>query len=146
MAGTYSLADSSILFATSGKSKPNTSFYSSSWDSNGPILSYLTETPMVGLWFNPEGLNEYSSNFNLNIAPNPSNESTQLSFELPASSEVSIEFIDISGKSILKLSPKQCIEGRNEIQLETNDLLNGVYFVKLSTDFGSTTKRIIIQH
>ncbi|MDG1334003.1 MAG: T9SS type A sorting domain-containing protein [Crocinitomicaceae bacterium] len=146
LAKTYSLGDSSVIFATSGKSKPNTSFYQYFENGNNLVLSYLTETPMVRLLFNPEGLNENQYNFNFNIAPNPTNESTTLSFDLPSSSKVSFEIVDLSGKLAHRVEPNLFQEGTNEFQLNTTDLHNGVYFVKFTSDYGSTTKRIGIQH
>ena len=143
--GTYNVSDSSeVIIATSGKSEPNTSFLlHEGWTTQ---IYYLTETPMVRMMFNPEGLDEYQSNFNFNISPNPANKSTTLSFELPATSKIVFELIDLSGKTVNQIESMQFAEGKNQYSLKTPDLLNGVYFMKFTSDFGSTTKRIVIQH
>lgn len=146
MASSYSHGDSSKVFATSGKSKPNTSFYNSSWNWMNPELSYLTETPMVRLYFHPEGLNENQSDFNLSIHPNPTNKLTTVSFDLPSNSSVNFSIVDVSGKKIEQTESILYQEGKNQYELNTRALLNGVYFVTFTSDFGSTTKRIVVQH
>ena len=143
----HDMSDSSeLIIATSGKSKPNTSFYRGHPYPDSAAFFHLTETPMVRLIFNPEGLNEYQSNFNLQVAPNPSNESTTLSFELPLSSVANFELVDLSGKLLQQTVPIIFSEGENTFNLKTEDLNNGVYFVKFHSDFGSTAKRIIVKH
>ncbi len=143
----YDQSDSSeIIIATSGKSKPNTSFLR--YESSPTTLEsyYLTETPMVRLVFYPEGLEENQSDFNLSIHPNPANKVTTVSFDLPSSSSVNFAIVDVSGKEIEQTESIFYQEGKNQYELNTSALLNGVYFVTFASDFGSTTKRIIVQH
>ncbi len=146
VASTYSSgASSAIVFATSGISKPNTSFL---LDYSAPDLGlkYLTETPMVRLFVNPEGLDEFESALGLKCYPNPANESTTISFELLETSDVEISLVDLSGKIMETKVRKNELAGLCEIEWNTRDLENGAYFIKLSSNHGGATQKILIQH
>ncbi|NVK63565.1 MAG: T9SS type A sorting domain-containing protein [Flavobacteriales bacterium] len=141
--GMYNSSNSGGVVATAGTSKPNTSFLI---DEGTQEFYYLTETPMVRLVFYPEGLEENQSDFNLSIYPNPTNKVTTVSFDLPSNSPVNFSIVDVSGKKIEQTESIFYQEGKNQYELNTSALLNGVYFVTFASDFGSTTKRIIVQH
>ena len=48
--------------------------------------------------------------------------------------------LDITGKNILK---QNNFKSANEVMLDLTNASNGIYFMKISTDVGSITKRII---
>lgn len=146
VASTYSSgASSAIVFATSGISKPNTSFL---LDYSAPDLGlqYLTETPMVRLYVNPEGLDEFESRLRMKCYPNPANESTTLSFDLLETSDVLLSLLDLSGKIIETKLLNNQLAGSCKIEWNTNNLENGAYFVRLATNHGGGTQKILIQH
>lgn len=143
----YDHSDSSeVIIATSGKSKPNTSFLRYASSPTTFESYYLTETPMVRLIFYPEGLEENQFDFNFSIHPNPANKVTTVSLDLPSNSLVNFSIVDISGKKIEQTESILYHEGKNQYELNTSELLNGVYFMTFTSDFGSTTKRIVVQH
>jgi hypothetical protein len=144
--GSYDYGDSStIVFATSGSSKPNTSFLLQNMLDDVQV-SYLTETPMVRLGFSIEGLNEFQSRLRMKCYPNPANESTTISFELLETSDVEMSLVDLSGKIIETKVRKNELAGLCEIEWNTRDLENGAYFIKLSSNHGGATQKILIQH
>lgn len=72
------------------------------------------------------------------VYPNPSNGLYTIStknHQIEA-----IEVYDITGKNILK---QNNFKTANEVMLDLTNASNGIYFMKISTDVGSITKRII---
>ncbi len=70
---------------------------------------------------------------NLNIFPNPIVGSTlKLSFIAEKQGLLTIWLTDISGKVISRIQNLQCIEGDNEIVIETGNLTPGMYLVELT--------------
>jgi len=72
------------------------------------------------------------------VYPNPSNGLYTIStknHQIEA-----IEVYDITGKNILK---QNNFKSANEVMLDLTNASNGIYFMKISTDVGSITKRII---
>lgn len=81
--------------------------------------------------------------FKIEIAPNPSSEriNIQLVNSLPHSSDLTI--MDATGKIIVK---KFIAANENTIELEVNDLANGLYFVQLKNGERISTEKFIVQH
>jgi hypothetical protein len=81
--------------------------------------------------------------FKVEIAPNPSSEriSIQLVNSLANSSDLTI--MDATGKIILR---KGIAANENTIELEVNDLANGLYFVQLKNGEGISNEKFIVQH
>jgi hypothetical protein len=81
--------------------------------------------------------------FKIEITPNPSSEriSIQLVNSLANSSDLTI--MDATGKIILR---KVIAANENTIELEVNDLANGLYFVQLKNGEGISNEKFIVQH
>jgi PKD repeat protein len=82
------------------------------------------------------GIEDY--NFNFNVYPNPANNSVTVNGIVESTK---IELINILGQPILTK-----ISTGNSIQLETDYLSNGSYFIKVSTEYGQVTKKLIVRH
>ena len=82
----------------------------------------------------------------VSLYPNPSSQSTTLSYHLNAKANTKIEMIDVLGKKIMEVINANQTEGDYTIQLSKQDLhlFNGIYFVKLSVDNNTITKKLII--
>jgi hypothetical protein len=57
---------------------------------------------------------------------------------------VQIDLIDITGKTIRATDSMRFSSGMNEISLNTADITQGIYFVKVSTAELSKTVRLVI--
>ncbi|MFT6337910.1 MAG: hypothetical protein ACJATI_004677 [Halioglobus sp.] len=57
---------------------------------------------------------------------------------------MNLQIIDITGKTVHNQLVK-ATEGNNEISADSHSLNSGMYFVKLSSENGVTTKKIVIQ-
>ncbi|MGZ4055355.1 MAG: M43 family zinc metalloprotease [Bacteroidia bacterium] len=80
------------------------------------------------------------------LFPNPANQSATLSYHLNTKANTKIELIDVLGKKIMEMDNKNQTEGDYTIQLSKQDLnlYNGIYFVKISVDNNTITKKLII--
>jgi PKD repeat protein len=93
------------------------------------------------------GINdELANSINFNVAPNPFNTTTELSFELNKSSEVNISVIDILGRNIGTLLKGNTNIGNHIVNLDKNalGLNNGIYFVKVEIGTQSFVKKIMV--
>jgi hypothetical protein len=70
----------------------------------------------------------------MSVYPNPARENLSLTFFSEEETPSTIEFIDISGR-IAKLINTSLIDGENEIKIDTQELPNGIYFLRLITPF-----------
>jgi len=85
---------------------------------------------------------EYNQNEDLMfVYPNPSNGSFMLKINA-FTGLINYEVFDINGR---KISERNEIDFVNETSIELGSIQSGVYFIKISADDFSTTKKIIIQ-
>ena len=80
----------------------------------------------------------------LQIYPNPARENLTLSFFSLAETKSTIDFIDIGGRIIKQMNP-YFIDGDNELYIDTQELPNGIYFIRLVTPYQNETKRLMIE-
>lgn len=79
------------------------------------------------------GVEEQNSElFNVSLFPMPSNNQTTLSLGLKSLSNVKIELYNVVGNKVLEIFNNQLNSGDKNIQFNTSDLTNGIYFVKVS--------------
>lgn len=76
--------------------------------------------------------------------PNPANGSTNVSFNLKKSAKVKMSVINIVGQEVTSSDAGFMNAGNNTISLNLNGLKAGVYFVNISVDGASTTKKLTI--
>src|SRR5690554_4952976 len=80
------------------------------------------------------GINEIEKTDYIKIYPNPTN--NILNFETSGVKITSIVVMDITGKAVKTLSAEASI-------INVSQLVNGVYFLQLHTDKGTTTKKFV---
>ena len=93
------------------------------------------------------GINdELAKSINFNLAPNPFNTATELSFELTKTSDVNISVIDILGRNMGTLLKGNTNIGNHIVNLDRNalGLNNGIYFVKVEIGTQSFVKKIMV--
>jgi hypothetical protein len=79
------------------------------------------------------------------IIPNPANGNFNLTFDLEKASDVQISIWDISGRLIQQTNPDNLPIGKNSLQLQAPDK-NGVYIIRLCSNTGTFTQKLIVQH
>ncbi|MBC8204469.1 MAG: T9SS type A sorting domain-containing protein, partial [FCB group bacterium] len=87
-----------------------------------------------------------SYNISLSAAPNPFNAKTVISFELRASSEVSLIVYDVQGRKIQSLVTGHLSLGAHEVVWNAEGMSSGIYFARLEAgDFTQTQKLLLIK-
>ena len=85
------------------------------------------------------------SDFQLNENyPNPFNPVTNISFNIPLASNVSLKVFDITGKEVSVLVNEFKIPGTYSIQFDASALSSGVYFYRLTAGNYISTKRMLL--
>lgn len=95
----------------------------------------------VGLSAAPVSINEFSSNFNLTVFPNPVSSQSTINFSLNKASMVNIEVLDMQGKVIAVLVDETL--GASKYSFTFNKKLeSGVYLLKSSVNGVIHTEKI----
>lgn len=89
------------------------------------------------------GIDAQESDFTFSIYPNPANEMITVSFMEENSTELKIELMDLTGKIVIE---KNLIAGtgENSIRFMTDDIEAGAYFIRLISEKGTSTQKLII--
>lgn len=74
---------------------------------------------------------EKNAEFQLSVFPNPAVDKFSVSFVLKQKSDISFEIFNILGAKVKTIDPEKLSAGRQEVQINTENLSNGVYFLKL---------------
>jgi len=76
----------------------------------------------------------------LKLFPNPltSGNSIKVVFGLPITAKLSI--YNVTGKLVLS----NLVNNQDSKEINTSDLANGIYMLKISTDHTSTTRKVVI--
>ncbi len=78
------------------------------------------------------------------VFPNPANELVNLELNLTSTvSNLTIEIIDITGR-VIKSEQRQASKGLFATQIETNSLQSGVYFLSVSGNGNSISKKFVV--
>lgn len=79
--------------------------------------------------------------------PNPFNPSTQINFQIPGESKVSMQIFDVTGRLVLTLINNESYEaGGHTVQFNASSLASGTYFYRLAAgDFVQTKKMLLIK-
>ncbi len=112
------------------------------FDFNTPVATNNAVVTMV----NPTGINEVISKSLLNTYPNPVKEQATLQFYINNTSDVSIDMIDVSGRSVSILNQQKLGNGVHETGFNVNGYANGVYVLKLTVNGNSSFTKISVAH
>lgn len=89
--------------------------------------------------------NQVAREFKLNQNyPNPFNPQTNISFELPKASNVTVKVFDMIGNEVLTLLDSRLESGTHEISWNASGYSSGVYFYKLITDGYTATRKMML--
>ncbi len=90
-------------------------------------------------------VNEITESLNqLAVYPNPANENVTVAFGLANTNDVQIDLVDMTGKTVRTTNAMRFNAGANTITLNTSDINQGIYFVKVSTQEATKTTRLVI--
>ncbi|MFH0758138.1 MAG: T9SS type A sorting domain-containing protein [Bacteroidota bacterium] len=84
------------------------------------------------------------SRFELKNYPNPFGVSTTISFNLKDNSFVNLSVYDVSGRMVAQLINENRAGGENTVQFSPDYAASSTYFYKLTTDFGTETRKMMM--
>ena len=76
--------------------------------------------------------------------PNPFNETTLIQYQLPETSDVSLDVYNVSGQKVKTLVDKLQNKGSHQVNFNTNNLSSGIYFSRLKTQYGTKTQKMML--
>tara|TARA_B100001063_G_C16286236_1_gene321615 strand:- start:14 stop:529 length:516 start_codon:yes stop_codon:yes gene_type:complete len=95
----------------------------------------------IGLSAAPVSINEFSSNFNLTVFPNPVSSQSTISFSLNKTSRINIEVIDMHGKVVAVLVD-EILETSKHSYTFNKKLATGIYLLKSNVNGAIHTEKI----
>ena len=105
--------------------------------------------PKLFIYYNNDVGNEEAEinpDFKIEISPNPISDICKINFETKRKGEYSIEMFNIKGQRVKSSGNLISNRGSNEFSFTTENLLNGIYFMKLKSNNRVTTKKITVIH
>lgn len=94
---------------------------------------------------NGVGIAEAAMNIGgLNLYPNPTSGITNLSIDLTQNETISISVLNSIGQVVYSSKSTQMHAGVNTIQLNSENWSNGIYFVSVASDKGTTNKKLTV--
>ena len=76
--------------------------------------------------------------------PNPFNPTTQISYQLPVDSRVSIAVFDMLGRQVATLVDEQMAAGRHSVTFDAGNLSSGIYLYRLQAGNTVMTRKLTI--
>ncbi|MEX1002516.1 MAG: T9SS type A sorting domain-containing protein [Crocinitomicaceae bacterium] len=111
------------------------------------IYYWLGNEPFILLNFD-QALNienEVDNSFSIGQnVPNPFDNTSTISYTLEEGANVSVEFVDVSGKRVQTINQGNQAAGSYKINLNANDFAEGVYFYTFTIGEKQITKRMVV--
>lgn len=76
--------------------------------------------------------------------PNPFNPTTNISYSIPQSANVTLKVYDLLGREVVELVNGEKNPGRYEVRFDGSNLTSGVYFYRLTAGSFSQTKKLLL--
>ena len=76
--------------------------------------------------------------------PNPFNPTTQITFNIPAAGQVSLEVFDVLGRKVATIIKKKLSAGLHTYSFDASKLSSGLYLYRLKTENASLTRKMIL--
>jgi hypothetical protein len=122
-------------------------FWSDGRKNDGDINIYMALIPLDGKEYTvgTYEINLVTDNINISgIAPNPSLGNFSVNIDLKKSSGISFQLFDLTGKQIYYQNYHKQIAGKHIFNLKLNNIKNGIYILRINSDFGYISKKIEI--
>ncbi len=133
-------ASNDVVVSAAGDSEPQTSFF---YDYTDLTWYYTTRTPIVQMDFTPLSIDETDLFTNVVVYPNPVNEELNIDFTIENATDISIEIIDLAGKTVATKTMDNAAKGTQTVGFNTADFASGVYTVTIESTNGKLTRKFI---
>ncbi len=82
----------------------------------------------------------------IQISPNPISDLSQIVYSLPLNAWMEIALYDLAGRKLQILYSGMNRKGKYELGWESGQIDNGIYYIRIQTNEGSVSRRIVIAH
>jgi len=89
--------------------------------------------------------NRKAPSFALSVSPNPSKGSVNISYDIPVESSVTLQLYNNYGQLIKVLTEERAYPGKHTQRYDLSNLSPGIYIVKLSSNLGSDSQKLVIK-
>lgn len=115
-------------------------------DSGGSFVEFSIEL-IIRIITSSENSEEVVEAFRLDQNyPNPFNPSTNISFELPVASTITLEVYNLIGNKVATLINERLASGSHTANFDASNLSSGIYMYRIQTeDFVQTKKMLLIK-
>jgi hypothetical protein len=101
---------------------------------------------LTGTGAGSTGIGMQTANASLSVYPNPSRDVVTVAMDMRKDANVVINVTDMQGKEVLPAINKDMKAGENFTELSTENLANGVYFLRVSDGASSTNIKLVVMH
>ncbi len=108
------------------------------------ILNYSCIDTSACFNFSALGISENESNAVFSIAPNPLNQHAIINWKLNTKESVAIKLFDVDGRLVRIIADHLFNAGSHQIELNAENIIAGIYFLKIETENYSVTKKLSI--
>ncbi len=81
---------------------------------------------------------------NLTVYPNPADDNVTIRYKVLEQGTYTLQLVDVTGKTLIRQT-KQFENGENIVELDTNSIVSGLYFVKLSNETQTAVSKLLIE-
>lgn len=93
------------------------------------------------------GVQEQTADYDgFNLFPNPAQDAVNVGFSLDGTQKVRIEMFDVAGRIVDAEKEEEYPEGTHQVAINTANLAEGLYIVRMTTDNGVVQKKVLVQH
>lgn len=121
------------------------------WHSWTKGIAYYIGTHGLGIYstekFCPKlGLNDIRKNTQekLNLYPNPASAFVNIKFDVKQTDNYRLDVYNLEGRLVKTTQISKAVLGENELRLNTEDLISGTYFVRLTGKNTKLTSRLVV--
>jgi hypothetical protein len=86
----------------------------------------------------------YANNFNMQVFPNPTAQSTRVNFSIEQYSRVIISILDMEGKLVKKFDRGQLMNGNHFADLDLTNIPQGNYFVQINSNYKTQASKLTV--
>jgi len=108
------------------------------------VVSSTPPPPPPGNGGGNTGVKDIDFVSNISLFPNPANTQVNIEFTLQNATDMTIEVVDMNGKTIETIVMNNAVVGTNATKLNVVNFANGVYSVVLRSNDSLTTKKLVI--
>jgi hypothetical protein len=101
---------------------------------------------IMGMGRSATGFADANANASVQVYPNPSNDVTTVAIELKNSARVTVNVTDIQGKDVVPAVDKTMSAGMQLVAINTANLANGIYFLKVSDGSSASNIKLVVMH